>query len=119
LVSESEFLDINGGHRVVGADSWIFQSRGCSINTLVAGFLQAMGEKMLALDAEVMKCVTTWLIHTLVNSNLHEDSAMFEEGGFVLYYLVQTPAAEGSVHRDCTGKKKKRKGVFVRVCSLC
>ena len=75
-------------------------------HTLVAGVLQAMGEKMLALEADfhathevlslkVIKCVTTfvftWLIHALVKPNLHEDSAMFEEGGFVVCCRVQTP----------------------------
>jgi len=48
----AEFLGINHGHQIVGADSWIHQSLCCSINTLVASVLQAMGEKMLALEAD-------------------------------------------------------------------
>jgi len=101
----AEFLNIDHGHRVVGADSWILQSTCCSINILVAGFLQAMGEEMLALDADlhaaqevlplgVTKCVTefvsTLLIHAFLKPNLHVDSARLEEGGIVLWCLVQT-----------------------------
>jgi len=74
----AEFLDINHGYQVVGADSWILQSTCFSINTLVAGVLQAIGEKMFALETDfhaaqevlplaVIKCVTrfvsTWVIH--------------------------------------------------------
>jgi len=62
-----------------------------------------MGEKMLALEVDlhaaqvvlplvVMKCFTTvvfnWLIHAVVEPNLHEDSAMLEEGGIVLCWSV-------------------------------
>jgi len=45
----AKFLDINHGHQVVSADSWILQSTCCSINILVAGVLQAVGEEMFAL----------------------------------------------------------------------
>jgi len=96
----AEFLDLNNGHQVVGANSWIHQSTCCSINTLVACFLEAIGEKMFALESdfhatplEVIKCgtrfVSIWLIHALVKPNLHVDSAMLEEGGVVLRCLVQ------------------------------
>jgi len=47
----TEFLDINHGHQVVGADSWILQCLCCSTDSLVAGVLPAMGEKMFALEA--------------------------------------------------------------------
>jgi len=95
----AEFLDMNHGHQVVGANSWILQSTCCSINILVAGVLQAMGQEMFALEGdfhatqevlplEAIKCVTrffsTWLIHALVNPNLHVDSARLEEGVIVL-----------------------------------
>ena len=94
-----EFLDRNHGHQAVGADSWILQSTCCSINILVAGVLQAMGEEMFALEADfhatqevlplkVIKCVarfvSNWLIHALVIPNLHVDSARLEEGVFAL-----------------------------------
>ena len=99
----TEFLDIYHGQQVVCADSWILQSRCCSINTLVAGVLPAMDEKMFALEVDlhaaqvflplvVVKCFTTvvfnWLIHTVVEPNLHRDSAMLEEGGIVLFWSV-------------------------------
>ena len=95
----TEFLDINHGHQVVGADSWILQSRFCSINTPVVCVLPDMGEKIFALEADlhaaqevlplvVVKCFTTvvfnWLIHAFVKLNLHVDSNRLEEGGIVL-----------------------------------
>jgi len=95
----TELLYINHGHQVVGADSWILQSRCCSINILVAGVFPAMGEKILTLEADfhaaqeilplaVIKCfirfVFNWLIHAFVKPNLHVDSARLKEGGIVL-----------------------------------
>ena len=95
----TEFLDINHGHQVVGADSCILQCACRSINSLVAGVFPTMGEKMLTMEADfyaaqevlpvaVIKCFTNfvfnWLIHAFVKPNLHLDSARLKEGVIVL-----------------------------------
>ena len=99
----AKFLAIYHGHQVAGANSWILQSRCCSINIPVTGVLPAMGDKMFALEVDlhaaqivsplvVVKCFTSvvfnWLIHAVVEPNFYEDSAMLEEGGIVLCWSV-------------------------------
>jgi len=98
-----ELLDINHGIQVISADSRTLQRRCHTINIPIISALYAMCENVFVLNTDFhtteeslpfpgtyvfAKFVSSWLVHCRVKPNLHDDFAMLDELGTMLFCRV-------------------------------